>query len=393
MKNKNPPNDPNIFETNDNAQLKEAEPSDNTTYSEINEYLYNNMIPSMISILILASVLFWELSGIIEKRTLTLWFESVLIILTIRIGLYVWFSKTKHKLALQSYHKYLFILGSSLTATLWGILGSFLMPTDTFHQTFIIIIISGLVAGSTISLGARYLASILYVLLALVPIITWEGIQIINGTRLYSGIFIGMTLYLFYVSIVSYNISNLVQNNIKLKNKNINLSKLLRAEATHDALTGLYNRRYLDTYFKIELARYKRNPKPISIIMIDIDHFKNFNDQFGHDLGDAILREFGSYFRNTVRDSDFACRFGGEEFILVLPEADLDIALNRAEKIREGAKHISVIKDDKHISGISISIGVAVFPEHGDTQASIIEAADKALYRAKEEGRDRVYVA
>lgn len=127
--------------------------------------------------------------------------------------------------------------------------------------------------------------------------------------------------------------------------------------------------------------------------MLDVDHFKLFNDTFGHLAGDAVLRELGQFLRSQVRKSDIACRYGGEELTLILPEASLEIVLKRAQAIREGVKHLQVQHRRQLLGTITLSLGVAMFPEHGLTAEAVVQAADAALYRAKQSGRDRVVCA
>jgi diguanylate cyclase (GGDEF)-like protein len=122
--------------------------------------------------------------------------------------------------------------------------------------------------------------------------------------------------------------------------------------------------------------------------MLDVDHFKRFNDTFGHDAGDAVLRELGKFLQRHIRSSDIACRYGGEELMLILPETSLDIIQNRAEQIRQGVKHLQV-QHDQQLGAITLSLGVACFPEHGSTGEAVIRAADAALYRAKKKGAMR----
>jgi diguanylate cyclase (GGDEF)-like protein len=126
--------------------------------------------------------------------------------------------------------------------------------------------------------------------------------------------------------------------------------------------------------------------------MFDLDRFKDFNDIYGHDGGDALLRELGSFLQTRTRGEDIACRYGGEEFVYVLPEASLADTLNRAQQLRAEAKQITVYHLGKRLDNISISLGVTTFPEHGLTAETILKTADTALYRAKNEGRDRVIV-
>lgn len=142
-----------------------------------------------------------------------------------------------------------------------------------------------------------------------------------------------------------------------------------------------------------EFARSLRNNRKLSILMIDIDHFKLFNDNLGHDAGDEVLNHLGAFLRNEVRVSDVACRYGGEEFIVLFTETSAEIAFQRAEQMRKGIKAIRVKLGDKLLPEITISGGIAEFPNHAQSIESLIKAADTALYKAKSLGRDRLCLA
>jgi len=167
----------------------------------------------------------------------------------------------------------------------------------------------------------------------------------------------------------------------------------LRELSIRDPLTGLFNRRHLEEVLALEMVRAVRKQYPIGIIMADIDHFKKFNDAHGHAAGDAVLIQVGNFLRAHIRSSDVTCRYGGEEFILILPEASQQIALTRAEQIRVGAGLLQLQHEGLVLEAITFSLGIAIFPEHGSTIDAILGAADNALYRAKREGRDQVVVA
>ncbi len=187
-------------------------------------------------------------------------------------------------------------------------------------------------------------------------------------------------------------LASAVAEHIALALANLKLHEALQQQSIRDPLTGLFNRRYLEESLERELNRASRKQQPLGIIMIDVDLFKQFNDSFGHEAGDTALRELGTFIIKQIRGADIACRYGGEEFILILPEASLNTTRERAEQIRQGAKHLALQNRHQHLDGITLSLGVAVFPEHGLTGESVIHAADAALYRAKSEGRDRTVV-
>lgn len=177
---------------------------------------------------------------------------------------------------------------------------------------------------------------------------------------------------------------------IGLSVANIRLRDALRAQSMRDPLTGLYNRRYLTEMLDREIRRAARAEQPLGILMLDLDHFKKFNDTYGHEAGDTVLRETASFLVRSIRAEDFVCRYGGEEFVVVLPTADLRIAGLRAEAIRARLREIVIMHQGRSLGLVTASIGVAALPQHGTTEREILQAADAALYRAKKAGRDRV---
>ncbi|MBU8975193.1 diguanylate cyclase [Lysobacter sp. MMG2] len=174
---------------------------------------------------------------------------------------------------------------------------------------------------------------------------------------------------------------------------NVRLRESLRHQAVRDALTGLFNRRYLEESLTREIARCQRRQQPLAVLMLDVDHFKAFNDRHGHAMGDAALAAFARMLKDKCRPEDIACRYGGEEFTLILPESDLPTALERAEDIRTSAALLRIGEAGGAALRITVSIGVALMPQHGEVGLELMRAGDRALYRAKHEGRDRVAVA
>ena len=185
-------------------------------------------------------------------------------------------------------------------------------------------------------------------------------------------------------------LAKILADNIGLGIANLKLRESMRSLSIRDPLTGLFNRRYMEEALAQEQHRTKRNNAQLAVIMIDIDHFKQFNDNFGHDGGDAILRALGAFFKEHVRGSDIACRYGGEEFILILSPSTAEGARQHAEKIREDAGLLSVSHANRDLGAITLSLGVAIFPDHASEAEAIVKAADVALYQAKSGGRNRV---
>ena len=186
--------------------------------------------------------------------------------------------------------------------------------------------------------------------------------------------------------------SELQTTNKKLKLKLTQINKLqakLVEEAIRDPLTGLYNRRFMNENLNLEIARAKRLNFPIAIFFLDIDHFKKFNDRYGHQVGDSILKEIGKILQSGKRAGDIACRYGGEEFLIVLPGMPKDKAKMSAERIKAQIKAIKIPSLNERVK-VTISIGVAVFPQDATLMDELIFEADQALYFAKLKGRDRV---
>lgn len=176
---------------------------------------------------------------------------------------------------------------------------------------------------------------------------------------------------------------------IKLGLSNVNLRIALREQATHDALTGLYNRRYLDETLPREMHRVTRNKLSLSAVMIDIDHFKHFNDTYGHEAGDMVLREVGLLLRENLRKSDIAVRYGGEEITIIMPDSSLEDARQRVEQLRRMVERMELKLVNGKAAKITISAGVAQMRE-GAAADQLLRAADHALYAAKQGGRNRV---
>jgi diguanylate cyclase (GGDEF)-like protein len=169
------------------------------------------------------------------------------------------------------------------------------------------------------------------------------------------------------------------------------LQVALQELAVRDSLTGLYNRRYLDETLEREVSRARREGIPLSLVMLDIDHFKRVNDTYGHQVGDEVLRMLASTLLADIRAEDVACRYGGEEFLILLPNMPLETTMLRAQAWRSAVEALRVTHGNFQIT-FTISLGVSAYPEHGKTPDDLTRCADQALYRAKNEGRNQVSV-
>jgi len=181
-----------------------------------------------------------------------------------------------------------------------------------------------------------------------------------------------------------------LSEDVSLALVNFRLRETQRSQSTRDALTSLFNRRYLDEALELEFERANRGRSLLCVIMSDIDHFKLFNDTHGHDCGDVVLQAIAQVLVSHARKGDIVCRYGGEEFTVVMPGATREVAVNRAEMLRQAVKERTITWQGQTLDEVTMSFGVASFPEDGETAREVVKAADEALFRAKAEGRDRV---
>ena len=231
------------------------------------------------------------------------------------------------------------------------------------------------------------LAAIQFLGLALVPIYYPETTSI-NWPSLLAFIFFTAVLGVVTNLLHRKDLEQIERQTLQLKESEANLREL----SIRDPLTGLFNRRYMEETLERELSRAERLNAPLGVIMVDVDHFKIFNDTYGHAAGDVLLCELGSALHVHIRGGDILCRYGGEEFVLILPGASLNVMRARAETLRVHAKHVRITYDGQRLPPIAISLGVAIYPEHGVTQSALLRAADLALYQAKHQGRDRAII-
>jgi diguanylate cyclase (GGDEF)-like protein len=173
----------------------------------------------------------------------------------------------------------------------------------------------------------------------------------------------------------------------------ISLREELHKYSYEDALTGLKNRRYFDQLFEHESAVALRSDKPLSLLIVDIDHFKQFNDTHGHEAGDSALKAVAGMLATHFRDSDVVCRFGGEEFVIIMAGSSSTAAYEKAKELARAVRSMPVEHGTIALGNVTVSIGVSSWPEYSESPASLLGLADRALYRAKERGRDRVEIS
>jgi len=180
---------------------------------------------------------------------------------------------------------------------------------------------------------------------------------------------------------------------IALSLASLQLRETLREQSIRDPLTRLFNRRFLEESLERELQIASRKKQAISVLFLDLDHFKRFNDTFGHDAGDMVLLALADLFREFFRSTDICCRYGGEEFAIILPESSAQDAAARADELRVAVKRLRLKYKKQTLGPLSLSAGVAAFPQHGSTSDDLLKIADQCLYQSKARGRDIVTVA
>lgn len=182
-------------------------------------------------------------------------------------------------------------------------------------------------------------------------------------------------------------------DSIALALANLRLRERLHNQSIRDALTGIFNRRFMEETLEREVHRAGRNQEPLCVIMFEIDDFRQYNNTFGHDAGDYVLKKVADTMKSKLRRSDFPCRYGGDEFTLLLPNTNLEDGAHRAEELRKAIEALSLSYNNQALGRVTVRMGVAAFPRHGDTGEAVLKVADDASYRGRALGKNCVVVA
>jgi diguanylate cyclase (GGDEF)-like protein len=273
--------------------------------------------------------------------------------------------------------------GTAVTGCLWGALGYVVAATsDPTYQVFVIFVIGGMTAGA-IAMYAAYLpAFFAFVIPATLPaiaalLVRFDVLSLAMAAMLTA--FVGLQV------LIGFRSNRWICEVLRLQ-------RILQEQATHDPLTGLFNRQYLNEMLAREIARECRTNSPLCIAMLDIDHFKAFNDNYGHDAGDAVLRSIGRLLQRAMRSSDIACRYGGEEFVLVFLDAEATGVVERLTRLCAAIERYQFSHQGRVLPSVTVSVGVAQLPMQGSRLEELVAAADHALYAAKAAGRNRIEV-
>jgi diguanylate cyclase (GGDEF)-like protein len=285
-------------------------------------------------------------------------------------------------------NNYVFFISVYATSLTWGMGFAYFMvqPGELASKIIMLACTMGLNSGGTVAFIPSWHTSALYTVMMLAP----AGVAMFYFDVYLTLVFL-IVLYIIYMSIIALRGNreywNALENEYLLKQKTAEIGKISRV----DVLTGLYNRRYFDEIFNIQWKAAARNKDLLTVIIADIDHFKPVNDTYGHLAGDAYLKKIADIFTDIFqRETDFVARYGGEEFVFLLSNTEKNAALDLAEKVREEIENTAVYHYSSRIQS-TISLGIsACVPDMEDEKENLLEKADKALYQAKNSGRNRV---
>ncbi len=330
----------------------------------------------LLTILILVVVFVTNAPGSLRRSqyTLLILVSIVIILLAYRIN------HTGH---------YSIAVSMLLVCALLGPWGSLILDPEVLQGDFvpltyvlIPVLLSSILVHPAITIG---IALVQMSVLLLIPSITPVS-ETIN--------WVSFIIFVFLTSILSILANIISRQDLDEIDRQTELlvqsESKMRELAIRDHITNLFNRRYMDATLEREILRAKRLKLPVGIMIMDIDYFKQYNDTMGHGAGDILLKEFAKLLLSHVRDADIACRFGGDEFVLVMPGASQRVTMVRAELVCEHVRQLQFTYLNKIQSDVTVSIGVSSFPKNGSTGEMILKSADTALFQAKEQGRDRV---
>ena len=282
--------------------------------------------------------------------------------------------------------------GLFVAGAVFGPWGSLLLDPTILHGDFVPLTYVAL----SVLLSSILLPPVITIALAALQ---WMGLMLVplRSPATASINWPSFLAFIFFTSVLSILTNVISQSDLeKIDRQTRQLARneaQMREQSIRDHLTNLFNRRFLEETLEREVQRAAHNQLPLGIIMLDIDHFKHFNDTMGHAVGDGLLQELGKLLQEQIRHADIACRYGGDEFVLILPEASLKVTRERAEHLLDSARRLLMENTNHIMEPVTISAGVAAFPNHGSTGEAVLTSADAALYQAKSAGRDRVVVA
>jgi len=368
----------------------------------LHDYLLTTALPATF---ICASILLVGLYDHGSKTLLVSWYVAILTVSLLRIGL-LWLYRrhpTNGRL-----HLNLFILGSTIAAVVWGYAGIALISLNNINDLILtLVIIAGITAGASQTLQASRAANFMFIVIATLPM---SVSLIMENQRIYLVLSLGIFSYMIFMlelaqkgfiqlsdsmrlrHINTFLVSRLTDTNSHLLNEiseHIKTQEELDYLATHDNLTELPNRHHFQTLFNLALTRAQKKAGKFTVMFIDIDHFKSINDSYGHYTGDALLYQVAGRLKKNLRANDTIARVGGDEFVILLEhmrdgDEFIDEFVNRLHRAFSIPFHVN-----KHTLTVTLSMGISVYPDDGESKNVLLKKADIALYRAKDKGRNR----
>lgn len=349
------------------------------------KYCFFHIRTSLLISLFCATILFLGLYPSHDIRYLIAWYGLTISVTFLRWILGKLYDDQEAKIQNFTYWRNLFTLGALWGGVCWSYLVVYIFPyVSNLQQTLCILIIAGVTAGSVTTLSGVKFAVVGYLCFSLIPLIL--ELFLINNYIYQLFTFTAVVYFLFLV-IISSNIHNIIRNVIYLQFENDGLLKKLQHHATHDILTDMDNSRqfYSNLSYAIEHSQF--NNQSFTLLFIDLDHFKEVNDNFGHDMGDKLLMEVSSRLKKIIRNADFVARIGGDEFTIILWQLkDKENIAKIAKKINHNLSEPFEI--DSETFHISASIGISIYPNDGFESLTLIRAADKAMYYVKKHGKN-----
>ena len=355
--------------------------------AETMRLVFQQAPPAQLIAVVAAGTVAWALWGVGDRDLLRAWFSVIVLATAGRIALGIAFRKRSPAAGAMMPWELAFLLTLAIISLAWGIGGWAVMPTGSLlHQAVVYFFLMGVAGGAVATYSAHAAACMIAVCALMVPSTLAFALQPAPELR---ALAVGGTLYLLAAIRSTRNYGFYLRQTFELSFELQEAYKRARAQARTDELTELANRRAFVERGKVALEQAKRYQRPLSLVMVDIDHFKRVNDSHGHAAGDQVLRQIAALLAGAARASDTAGRLGGEEFGVLLPETPLAEAARFAERLRERISQLSIPHETVWLR-LTCSFGVVQANEQSTTLDALLGQADAALYRAKTEGRNRV---
>jgi len=351
--------------------------------------VYRALPMAMGTLVLLATVIVLALRPIVAEVDLVIWWG-----LAVGIAILRWYSAASYRRAVPgedaaSHWYWTVVVGALATAVLWGSLAWWLWPDSPFHQAMLVVIIAGVAAGAVTTLSPLRAVAIAFIVIACTPVALR---YLLLGDAVSLAMFIVVMVFMVMISVSAWRVNQLMRNSAEADFGRRFAEEELQREALYDPLTNLPNRRFFLERLHQEFSRARRHGRIGALLFLDLDDFKTINDSLGHHIGDLLLQQVAERLRGRFRDEDVAGRLGGDEFVVLLADV-VDDPVSRIYEVEKVASQLRELLTepysvDEHELFVSVSIGVALFPEDAASHQDVLKHADTAMYRAKAQGRN-----